>query len=96
MEGIKYNWDEMDTLIDEYNSSASVIDNITRELSGIRDMFIFGYVGQASDDLLPELLGKINEHLELLKLCYVGAAKYVQNSKETMKTVDYGLNSLFE
>lgn len=93
---IQYNWEEMDSLINEYNSSIEFIDNILTELKCIEDIYIFQYSGQAREAILPELFDKIKKHMELLKICYTGVAGYVKNAKDTMKTIDEGLTELFE
>lgn len=96
MRDIQYNWEEMDTLINEYDSSSESIDNILTELKCIEETFAFQYSGKASDALLPELFDKIKMHMELLKTCYIGISGHVMSAKDTMKTIDEGLTELFE
>ena len=85
---IVYNEELMDNISCQYKKAASIVEDSISGLDSFEAQLNDMYKGQASDEILPALVSKIREHLELLELCYKSAETYVSTSKETMLQLD--------
>lgn len=85
---IVYNEKLMDKISRQYKKAASIVEDSILGLDSFEKQLNDMYKGQASDEILPALVSKIREHLELLELCYKSAETYVSTSKETMLMLD--------
>lgn len=85
---IVYNEELMDNIANQYKEAACIVEDSISGLDSFETQLNDMYKGQASDEILPALVSKIKELLQLLKLCYESAETYVSTSKETMLQLD--------
>ena len=82
-----YNSGHMDEISVQYKLCADYAGDAIKTLKQVTDSFSDNYRGQ-SDELLPDMLGKAQEHLELLRECFTQMQNYVASTKENAMELD--------
>jgi phage-related protein len=91
-DSIKISPETLEELSQKFTDGAGVIDNIMKEVNNLDKLFTNYYVGFASE-IIVELYGKVNEHLDILKSCYMNTADYVTDVKEELQETDEKISS---
>lgn len=85
---LEYDAEHMEDIARSYLRCAAIVEEIILIAKRLDSEFELLYDGQAKENIIPEIISKLVEHLELLELCYSNAGLYVTNSKNIMMQLD--------
>jgi len=87
--------DLLEAIAEDYQQSARIIEDFTRQLDVTKNELNSNYEGHASLHLIPSTFSKVREHLELLQICCSSVQSYVTDAKEQMLERDCQLSNGF-
>lgn len=78
----------MNEIVTEYKKAVDAVDDVISMMNIVLNKLEYYYDGQAKEEIIPETVAKIIEHLNMLGACYENMGIYVENTKNNMKLYD--------
>lgn len=91
---INMNQNNMDQISIEFNRCANYVGEIISETKSLKNILAVNYKGRASAGL-NDYFTVLDEHLDVLKLCYDQLADYTTMVKEVFLSVDNALEIFY-